>query len=126
MKGILIKSNNSISVLDMVPPYDESIRTSIDGYMEIVHPRGLERPYCMVVDEEGLIKDKEINLVGCVLYETYKHGSPISGDILILREFFNDFGWDLEGLNDNDINLLLPQFKNIVKSYKQYLREQRK
>lgn len=121
MKGLLVKTNGSISPVDFEPPFYQSIRNIIDGYIEIVHPKGLHRPYCMVVDEEGLIKQKEINVVGSVLYETQKHGSPIVGDILILREVFDGWGWDFEGLYDEDVEQLTPQLTIIIETYEKHL-----
>lgn len=37
----------------------------------------------MVVDEEGRLKNKPLNPVGCVLYGTQEHGEPIVGDIVL-------------------------------------------
>jgi hypothetical protein len=56
----------------------------------------------MLVDEEGLLKNKPLNLAGCYLYETDKRHSPIVGDILIMRERNYDFA----GLEPQDFKVL--------------------
>lgn len=51
---------------------------------ERVHPRNLEDPYVMMIDEEGLLTTKPIiNFIGSYLYGTHEHKQPIVGDALI-------------------------------------------
>ena len=66
-----------------------AMQKAVGGYIECVHPRGLSYPFCMVVNEEGLLMDLPINFAGCFLYQA---PSPIVGDILILKEGQNEFG----------------------------------
>lgn len=68
-------------------------------FIETVYPRGLEEPYMMIVDEEGLLKDKPImNFYASWLYETHKHGHPIVGDVLIMKQVFTSSGMNIGGL----------------------------
>lgn len=43
----------------------------------------------MLVDEEFLLKNElQLNPIGCYLYETDKHGSPIMGNILFVGDTY--------------------------------------
>ena len=77
------------------------------GYIEVVHPKGLPDPYCMIVNEEGLLQNLPWNLFGSFLYGTIYHGNPIVGDIVILKEGFTTPGErDFIGLDEDDIKFL--------------------
>lgn len=39
-------------------------------------------PVVMIVDESGLVKNREVNAVGSFLYGIQNHGTPIVGDII--------------------------------------------
>lgn len=119
MKSLIVTAGGEISVADLEAPLYRSLNSLLGGF-EIVNPRGLQRPYCMIVDDEGLLKEKDANVVGCILYETGKHGHPIVGDIAILRVEFGTTGADLAGLTDDDILKLRPKFETIVAAYKKY------
>lgn len=68
-------------------------------YFENVYPRGLEEPYMMIVDEQGLFKEKPVvNFYASWLYETHKHGQPIVGDVLIMKQVITDDGPDIDGM----------------------------
>lgn len=68
-------------------------------YIENVYPRGLKEPYAMIVDEEGLLKDKPVvNFFASWLYETHKHRHPIVGDALVVKTIETDEGLDFGGM----------------------------
>lgn len=73
-------------------------------WCEIVRPRRIPGRCVMIVDEEGLLKDNELNPVGSWFYETDKHGEPIVGNIMILKEVMGDEGPELAGLDDKDVD----------------------
>lgn len=98
MKGIVITTADDVSVQDFTPPLHESLGRAVGGYIEIVHPQGLNRPYCMVVNEEGLIHELPLNRAGPLLYGTQFHGSPIVGDIVIIAEGWTPEGRDIVGI----------------------------
>lgn len=104
MKAIKISVTDEISIVEVERPLYRSLNPIIGGGIEIVRPKGLTRPFVMVVDDEGLLKEREFNFVGCVLYETYTHGHPIAGDIVLMREEPGPDGYDLFGLSDQDIS----------------------
>lgn len=102
MKGIVITTENEISIKDFGEDYLSEVKEVIGGWPEHCHPRLLPEPLCMFVDEEGLRKDLPINVVGCFLYETLAHGHPIVGTIVILK----DDGPNIVSLTDEEINTL--------------------
>lgn len=53
MKGIVITTKYEMRVQEFSEPAYESIGEAVSGWIEIVHPVRLKRPYCMVVNEEG-------------------------------------------------------------------------
>lgn len=86
MKGVVITTADEVSVRDFAAPLNKSLGAVVGGYIELVHPQGLQPPYCMIVNEEGLLKDLPLNRAGSLLYGTQFHGSPIVGDIVIMAE----------------------------------------
>ena len=102
MTALKITTSNEVSVIKLHQPLHLSLNQEVSGYIEIVHPRGLLPPFVMVVDEEGSLKKKRPNLIGSVLYETHKHGSPIVGDVVLMREENGPEGLDLAGLSGHD------------------------
>lgn len=92
MKGVVITTADEVSVRDFTAPLHESLGAVVGGCIEIVHPQGLKSPYCMIVNDEGLLKKLPLNRAGSLLYGTQFHGSPIVGDIVIMAD-----GWTPEG-----------------------------
>lgn len=114
MKGIVITTDNEISVQNFKAPLHVSLGKVVDGYIEIVNPHGLPSPYCMVVNEDGLLRGMPFNAVGSYLYQTYLHGSPILGDVVILKHGMTWNGPDVVGLDDNEISELCRQLYDLV------------
>ena len=67
--------------------------------------------YCLLVDEEGIIKDLPFNPFGSYLYGTDRHGCPIVGPVLIVQETEDDFA----AIPDHDLEELLCMVKALVK-----------
>lgn len=107
MKGIVITTGNEISVKDFGEPLYKTVGAAVGGLIEIVRPRGLKRPFCMIVNDEGLIRNLPINPIGSLLYQSHKHGQPIAGDIVIMKE--NEC--DITGLEDAEIS----QIKDLIR-----------
>lgn len=114
MKALKITTSNDISVVEVEQPLYLSLNPIIGGDIEIVRPRGLRRPFVMVVDDEGLLRERKINFLGSILYETHKHGSLIVGDIVLMREEAGPEGYDLFGLSEQDITELTHLCKCIL------------
>ncbi len=92
MKGLVITTENKMQVREFGEPAYETIGKAVGGWIEVVHPKGLPDPFCMVVNEEGLLHGLPLNLFGCILYDTVRHGNPIVGNIVILKEGFTTPG----------------------------------
>ena len=107
MEGIVITTKYEMRVQEFSEPAYKSIGEVVGGWIEIVHPVRLKRPYCMVVNEEGMLRNLPMNAFGSFLYGTDNHGSPILGDIVLLKEGINSDGdLDLLGLTELDIKHL--------------------
>lgn len=106
MDGMKIVCDGSSWRVELYDPLYLSLQEQIGGYWEIVRPRNLPKPYCMIVDEEGMLKGLPINFVGSYLYDSHNHGTPIVGNIIILREEDTPEGRDLIGLNGRDFEIL--------------------
>ena len=120
MKGIVITTDMEIEVRDFSGPLHETIGKAVDGPIEIVKPMGLEAPFCMLVNEEFLVRDNppDLNPIGSILYGTFIHGSPILGTIVIMKTGWTCDGPDIVGLSDKDIQTLTDCFREISKSLK--------
>ena len=111
MKCIAINPGNKYCVLDLEEPIHSTAGEVVGGkggLIEIVRPRLLEDPFVLLVDEEGLLKDRNpCNLVGCFLYETLRHGNPIVGTIIMMAEHKNKHEeYDLRGLSDEELEYM--------------------
>ena len=107
MKGLVINTENKMKVADFGEPAYETIGKAVGGWIEVVHPKGLPAPFCMVVNEEGLLLGLPLNLLGSILYGTARHGNPIVGNIVFLKEGFTTAGErDFIGLDEDNIKFL--------------------
>lgn len=73
----------------------------------------------MLVDEEGLLKDNEQNLVGSYLYKTDRYGFPIMGNILFVGEKWGGDGIDFCGIDDSVFESLKLQLDYVVDAIKE-------
>ena len=87
----------------------DEIRSLIGGWLELVRPRFLPHPFLMLVDEEGLLKDLPVNLIGSILYGLGSP-SPIVGPLVIAAEGIVDGEPDVIGLSDQDAHDLLDRY----------------
>ena len=107
MKGIVITTKDEMRVQEFSEPVHRSIGDAVGGWIEVVHPKRLEYPYCMVVNEEGVLRKLPINSFGSFLYGTDTHGWPIAGDAVLMKEGYNSDGeLDILGLDEQDIKYL--------------------
>ena len=81
----------------------DGLQEIVGGYIEVVHPIGLDRPYCMVVNEEGRLIGLEKNVIGSLVYGMLIHGEPIVGNIAILKDGWRNGERDIVGLDEDDI-----------------------
>ena len=86
MNGIVITPKGEIRRADFQDPIIENIEKELGGWMEIVRPKRLGKPYAMLVNDDFIRLGLPINRVGCYLYGTDEHGAPIRGNIIIVVE----------------------------------------
>lgn len=100
------------------------LRGLVGGWLEIVHPQGLERPYMMVVDEEGKLKENNfINMIGSELYNCKdRNFDPIVGTAVIIKEVNTDEGPDFDVLTDEECSALSKKLLLVMKDTLGYYR----
>ena len=105
-KVVIVDTNGAICVKNAPKNMDCFWMAKEIGcdWIEIVRPKNLARGYVMIVDEEGLLRGKIINVAGSHLYGTVEHGSPVVGDIMIVREVMGDEGPELAGMEPETAN----------------------
>lgn len=107
MKGIVITTEDEMRVQEFSEPAHKSIGEAVGGWIEVVRPVRLKRPYCMIVNEKGALINLPRNIFGSFLYGTNYHGNWILGDIVLLKEGINSDGErDILGLDEQDIKYL--------------------
>ena len=68
----------------------------------------------VLIDEEGLLKENEPNLIGSYLYESDRHGHPVMGNILLVGEEWGGDGIDFCGIEDSVFENLKPQLEHMI------------
>ena len=106
MKGIVVTPYDEIYIEDFSEPKYKTVGDAVGGFIEIVRPTGLPKPYAMVVNEEGLIHGLPYNRVGSLLYGTHIHGNPILGNIVILKEGFTEEGPDFVDMEKEELDTM--------------------
>lgn len=78
--------------------------TPIRLYKELCHKRYVTEidgeAVCMLVDEEGLLKDNFFNSIASYLYKTDEHCNPIQGNVLFVGEKWTRDGITFCGINE--------------------------
>ncbi len=64
MIALVVNTKNEIRRVEYDPPHYDVIKEAVGGWYEHVHPMGLERPYSMMVNEEGLLLGLPLNRLG--------------------------------------------------------------
>lgn len=116
MKGIVITPDSQVRVQDFGDPLYKTLGAVVGGYIEHVNPRGLKSPYCMIVNEQGLLESLPFNPAASVLYETHKHGAPIVGTVVIMKNGYRDGEPDIVGLEPHEEAELLFMFTPLLRS----------
>lgn len=110
MKGLKLYTDGRIETYELPKARENyiSLQKSIDcDCIDIVHAVNLKEPYCLVVDDEALLKERPtINLVASYLYGALEHGQPICGDVLIMKDEWMPDGIDTVGLDEADFEEL--------------------
>lgn len=92
MKGVVFTTDGKMFVKEFTRPLYKSVSDVVEGWIEVVHPRGLEDPFCFICNEEGLLRDLPLNAMGSLWYGTLQHGQPIVGNIVVMKEGITEEG----------------------------------
>ena len=104
-----------IKTFDPATDVNDVIHDELDGaFYDIVRCRSLPRKYLMLVDDCGAIKGMPVNRVASELYGIRKHGCPIFGTALIMREALIDNEPDIVGLTNSDCDELIDCMKKLI------------
>ena len=106
-RGVVVTTDGRAYVREFGYPLHRSCEDTLGGWIETVYPKGLVRPYMMLVNEEGLLHGLPKNLVGSYLYLTQEHGQPIVGNIILMKLGYRDGERDIVGLEEDEAEKLL-------------------
>ena len=110
MIALVVNTKNEIRRVEYDPPHYDVIQKAVGGWYEHVHPMGLDRPYSMMVNEEGLLLGLPLNRLGSELYGTPKHGQPIVGDVVFLKDGYHGGEPDTVGMTEDEAQRLGDKF----------------
>ncbi|MBQ9348892.1 MAG: DUF3846 domain-containing protein [Oscillibacter sp.] len=109
-KGVVITPDMKVSVQEFPKPLFESVGAVVGGIVQEVRPKGLPRPYLMAVNDAGLLMKLPFNPIGSFWYGTQNHGSPIVGNVVLLKEGLDEeYEPDWFMLDDGDIKKLMAE-----------------
>lgn len=114
MFGLIVTAKNEMSLVEYDPPNYEVIQKAVGGWYERVNPVGLEHPYRMMVNEEGLLRNLPLNLVGSLLYGTEIHGHPIVGDVIFLKLGYCGGEPNVVGMTEDEAQTLGDRFAEMT------------
>ena len=109
MKAVIVTHDLQIGFTELEEPLYKSAGAFVGGGIEIVRPRGLARPYVMIVNEDFLQMGLPRNEIDCFLYETHRHGNPICGNILLMKEE----GPELVSLQDTEVLQIMAAMQQV-------------
>ena len=104
--GIVIETSGRMYVSEYGEPLYKTVGRTVSGNIEIVRPHRLPRPYCMIVNEDGLLLALPINEIGSGIYGYNVHGMIVMGDVVIMKEGICNGEPDIIGLTETDIRYL--------------------
>ena len=116
-KGVVITTDNKVYPVELSEPLFQGAKEILGGYMEHVWPGGLKRPYCLLCNEEGLLMGLPMNAYGSFLYRTQIHGSPIVGNIIIMKDGYENGEPDIVGLTHEEAAEISKQATDWIKSF---------
>ena len=111
MKTIKIAADNKISIIDVDFGDYKAMQKAVGGYVETVSTERMydffKRPVMMLVDEEGHMKELELNVIGTA----FNNMVPIVGDI-VLAQPAGEYGEDMEGIGEPEetMKMLMQRF----------------
>ncbi len=98
LSSVLLGTDNKVSRYNVDSL--ESLQKAVGGYIEMLRPHKaideglLKSDIILIVDEEGILKNKEVNLIASALF-----GSILVGDVVITKEK----GTEVVNLKENEL-----------------------
>lgn len=108
MKLIEITTNDEINLIESRDVCEDA-KKRLNGYIQIVRPSKMKIPYVMLVDDEGLIKDLELNAIGSVFYL-----GAIVGNVYIVKIDQDD----VIGLSDDEVKVFFHTYDDLINDVK--------
>lgn len=109
----------TVKKIDWSKDLNRQLHDQLHGFYEIVrpHPQTLHGPYLMLCDDEGVLKELDMNPVASLLYGGYSDGGYIAGPVLILKEEWDEEdGPDITGLTEDDVSAVISQIREATAS----------
>ena len=142
MKSILLSVNGEMPTLEVID-FPTGSGSNLDFYykhiecdcIDIVHTYALEElgvrgsigEFCMVIDDEGLLKDNPVfNPIASLLYGCDLHGQPIAGKALICQNRETPDGIETVGLTDYDVYQFQTYLGEIIKKHNERVKDRQK
>jgi len=98
LSSVLLGTDNKVSRYNVDSL--ESLQKAVGGYIEMLRPHKaideglLKSDIILIVDEEGILKNKAVNLIASALF-----GSILVGDVVITKEK----GTEVVNLKENEL-----------------------
>lgn len=119
MKAVRITTDSCIDYVNLKAPIHKSAGEIVGGLVEHVRPRYLQKPYCMLCNECGLIDQLPLNPIASLLYGYQDHGHPIAGNVLIIKEE----GSEWCGLDDLELIKVICTMNGIREELEKFIKE---
>ena len=100
---VMLKTDGTTKILEVPEKasYDWYADQIDCDWIEVVRPKHIKKECVLIVDEEGLLKDRIMwNPHASAMYGFLEHGQPIAGDCLLMREEPGEDGYHLVGLEE--------------------------
>jgi hypothetical protein len=118
IRGIVIPTLGRpyvIEYLEVEPLYRE-VGETVGGWLETI-PIELHMPVeglMMVGNEEARLKDLPYNPLASFLYGAFVHGSPVHGNVVILKRGYRNGELDIVGLEEQELQRTLSKLIALV------------
>lgn len=99
-------------LIDVVEPY------ALAHIADVYGLESLRGKFCLIVDDEGLLKEKpEINLIASLLYGADHHGQALFGNVIVAKNDYTEEGADSVGMDDSDLFLLRAAINSLIEEH---------
>jgi len=124
MIALKITTDCKIKKIDIQEPLYQTVKASLGGPLEILHPESFPSSFCMITAKEAIGKESSLNPVACYLYQADIYENPIVGDVIVMRKKMTENGIALIGLKEQEINTLTRSFNSVIAMIQQNMQLQ--